>query len=46
MDKRSTTDYSTMVGGNLVILEEQKQSALTTFSSEAGHQAMSHGTYE
>lgn len=45
-DRRSTTGYCTMVGGNLVSCKSKRQVVTTKSSAEAEYRAVAHGCCE
>ena len=45
-DRRSTSSYSTFLGGNLVSLRSKKQSVVARSTAEAEFRAMAHGVSE
>ena len=42
-DRRSTTDYCSFVGGNLVTWRSNKQNVVARSSAKAGYRAMAQG---
>ena len=45
-DRRSTSSYSTFLGGNLISLRSKKQSVVARSTAEAELRAMAHGVCE
>ena len=46
IDQRSTFDYCTFLGGNLVTWRSNKQDVVSRFNAEANYQAISYGIQE